>query len=354
MYKLLLIYSGHNTDLMTKIRNNESVNTHTKVALVVSLAVSLLVPYTIIPAFADATTFSGRAIGVSVDTAIVDLKLADTGELPPEGGVIDATVLTVNHELVQADVLLSVTTGFDSKAESEAATAEVILLPGTPNQITADFVRANSKATCGGISGDSEIVNLRLAGQQIEVSPGPNQTVSIPGVLTLIINEQIDSSNDKTNEIKVNALHLRLATGEEVIVSSARSDITCGEERKVPKDFVTGGGFINVDGGKANFGFVAGFKPNQDAISGQLNYIDHGARIHVKSIGITSYDGDVKTSTRTFSGQATINGESGFTFTVTVTDNGEPGRGADTFSIEISNGYTASGVLAGGNIQLHI
>ena len=39
---------------------------------------------------------------------------------------------------------------------------------------------------------------------------------------------------------------------------------------------------------------------------------------------------------------------------MTATDNGEPGKGRDTFSISIDcNGYTASGTLAGGNIKLH-
>ncbi|MFY3741380.1 MAG: hypothetical protein HMLIMOIP_001835 [Candidatus Nitrosomirales archaeon] len=347
---------------MTKIRNNESVNTHTMAPLVALLAVSLLVPYTLIPAFADATTFSGRAIGVSADVSVglekVDLKIADTGELAPEGGAIDATVLKVDHDLVQAQVLLSVTMGFDQQARSKAATAEVTLLPKTTTKITADFVRARSTATCSGVSGMSEIVNLTVAEESIFVSGEPNQKVSISGVGTLIINEQIDSSKDRTNEITVNALHLKLETvgmiTGDVIISSARSDITCGEERKVPKDFVTGGGFINTENGRANFGFVAGLKPGHDTISGQLNYIDHAGGMHVKSTSIISYDGDVNTSTRTFYGEATVNGVSDFTFTVTVTDNGEPGRGADIFSIDISNGYyKASGVLAGGNIQLH-
>jgi hypothetical protein len=318
------------------------------------LAAILLSPYAIIPANASGishTTYSGRAIGVSIHTAILDIKFADTGELPPQGGEIDATVLKVEHALVQAQVLLAVTMGFDKKAESEAATADVVLLPGTANQITAEFVRANSRATCDGASGGSEIASLKLGGQQIDVSGGPNQTVSVPGVFVLIINEQINSSNDKTKEITVNALHLKLATGEEVLLSSAHSDITCGENLNVPKDFVTGGGFINVNNGKADFGFVAGFKPGQSTVSGQLNYIDHAVGIHVKSLSIASYDGEGKT--RMFSGEAMINGISGYTFVVTVTDNGEPGRGRDTFGIRLSNGYAASEVLAGGNIQLH-
>jgi hypothetical protein len=40
------------------------------------------------------------------------------------------------------------------------------------------------------------------------------------------------------------------------------------------------------------------------------------------------------------------------TYQVDVTDNGEPGKN-DSFAITLSNGYSASGTLAGGNIQLH-
>jgi len=47
-----------------------------------------------------------------------------------------------------------------------------------------------------------------------------------------------------------------------------------------------------------------------------------------------------------------VNGVDGYTFTAVLTDNGEPGT-KDTFAIQISNGYQATGALAGGNIQLH-
>jgi hypothetical protein len=50
-----------------------------------------------------------------------------------------------------------------------------------------------------------------------------------------------------------------------------------------------------------------------------------------------------------FSGTCTLNKQPGFTFTVTVEDSG-PGS-SDTFRINLSNGYKASGTLAGGNIQ---
>jgi len=335
------------------IGNNRRVGVGLRPTIVLGMSVmiAILMAMPMAGATGARTTFSGRAFGVSVHTAFLDLKFADTGELPAEGGEIDATVLSVTTDVAQANVLLSVTMGFDQRAQSDAAVADVTLLPESPNQITAVFVSAESVATCNGVSGSSEIVDLRVGGQSIVVGTAPNQEVNVPGVLRLVINEQIDTSNGRTSSITVNALHLTLFTGDEVIVSSAHSDITCGRGTHVQKDFMTGGGFIEVNGGKANFGFVAGLKPGKTTISGQLNYLDHASGIRVKAETITAYDGTG--TTRTFSGDATINGAAGYTFSVTASDVAEPGRGADTFSISLSNGYSASGTLAGGNIQLH-
>jgi hypothetical protein len=314
--------------------------------------VALFAASSVFPALADnATTFSGRAFAVSVTTPLTGtVTFADTGQLPSQGGEIDATVLSVQTQQAQAEVLLSVTMGFDQHAESRAAVADVTLLPGSPNQIKVDFLQAHSLATCTGVSGDSEIANLQLGGQQIIVSGQPNQTVGVPGVLTLVINEQRTSSSGGTNSITVNALDLTLVNGIEVIVSSAHSDITCGVTTTVTKDFMTGGGFIIVNGAHANFGFVAGFKPGKSTLSGQLNYIDHSSGKHVKSTSVTAYSGSG--ACRTFSGPGTLGGQS-VDFTVNACDHGSPGRGSDTFGIQLSNGYSPSGVLAGGNIQLH-
>jgi hypothetical protein len=61
----------------------------------------------------------------------------------------------------------------------------------------------------------------------------------------------------------------------------------------------------------------------------------------------------VNPTTRHIEGTAQVNGQDGFTYQVDVADNGEPG-GSDTFTLQLSGGYGASGPLAGGNIQLHI
>src|SRR2546427_900949 len=318
-------------------------------------------------AHADSTTatgFSGRAIGVSVTAPLVGtLTLADTGPLPSQGGELDATVLTVNTQYAQADVLLSVTMGFDQTAKSEAAVADVTLLPGTSNQVTADFVRSQAVATCSGASGSSELVNLKAAGQTITGHGQPNHALTIPGVLTLVINEQTNSSAGRTNSITVNAIDLKTVDGIQVIVSSAHSDITCAPPPPVPpprvqKDFMTGGGFIVVNGYHANFGFVAGFKPGRSAPSGQLTYLDHGKGLRARVTSIDTYAPSGNTATtRTFTGQAEVNGVSGYSFTVTATDNGEPGTGNDYFTITLTGpnnfNYQAGNLLGGGNIELH-
>src|SRR5437867_223494 len=208
-------------------------------------------------ATADAPTrYSGRATGVSIHTSLLDTSFADTGDLPPQGGVVDATPVTVDASLAKAEVFLVITEGFDNVAQSEA-----------------------------------------------------------------------------------------------VIVSHAHSDIRCGGVTPVPKDFVTGGGFISVTGGSANFGFVAGYKPGASTSSCHLTYFDHAAGIRIQMTDLSDWGGSA--TTRTFKGLATVNGASDRA-TITVMDGGEPGRGVDTFRISLaSSDYVASGTLAGGNIQLH-
>jgi len=53
----------------------------------------------------------------------------------------------------------------------------------------------------------------------------------------------------------------------------------------------------------------------------------------------------------TFDGTCTVNGAP-CTFTVNVTDNGEPGT-TDTFTISVSGGPTEGGILRSGNILIN-
>jgi hypothetical protein len=128
----------------------------------------------------------------------------------------------------------------------------------------------------------------------------------------------------------------------------------------VCRDYVTGGGWIkvrtevkghhNYENCLASFGVSGGIKNGK--FWGQLSYNDHGkTEVKVKSTSVTAYL-VIDAVTRQIEGTAKINGKGSFTYKVVVVDNGENGRN-DSFSLELSNGYSASGNLTGGNIQLH-
>jgi hypothetical protein len=318
---------------------------------------------------ADSTRFSGQATVVRATVAgLQPIMLADTGPLPEEGGAQEATLLEYPvaglpdplNGALHAQVLHASTVAQGKQSESEASVANLDLsLSG--NAISADFLMARARAECQGgsasVSGSSQIAALTVNGQNVVVSGQPNQTVAV-GPVTVVINEQQAFVDGDFGDITVNALHVTVrdpltgAVLADVVISSAHADIMCAGPPPLGKDFVTGGGWITgtPSGAKANFGVAGGTKPN-DALWGHLSYIDHGNGMKVKGTGVTAYT-VVDSTTRQIDGTAAINGQAGFTYSVVVSDKGEPGRN-DTFSISLSNGYTASGKLAGGNIQLH-
>jgi len=225
------------------------------------------------------------------------------------------------------------------------------------NTIGADFLRASATAVCGpggaSASGDSELARLVINGHPVVVTGAPNQTITLPAGVQVIINEQ---SSNGSGDITVNALHVSVPgpLGQsDVIIASAHADITCpGPPPPAPcpgSDFVTGGGWIvSPSGSRANFAVAGGIKNGADW--GHLQYIDHGNGPRVKGTGVTAYTLTGPT-TRHIEGTADIDGTPG-TYKVDVADNGEPGRN-DTFSLTLSTGYSASDFLNGGNIQLH-
>ena len=321
---------------------------------------------------AAGVTYSGRAFGAFVNVNLLGLVvgpeyLSDTGPLPPSGGLLTNQLETVSIPgVLSATLMPTMTSGANGVARSEASLAALAVLPGNPAAVTATFVRAESEATCNGVRGATEVADVTFAGQAITVDPfAPNQTFEVPGVARLVINEQKTSTGGGTQDITVNAIHLTVTADSvvtaEVIVSSAHSDVQgCpGCPPKPPcADFVTGGGWIKVDNSKANFGFNAGFKPNATTPEIHLNYIDHNSGMQMKATSISVYrQGDTAT-TRHMEGNAEINGVPGFTYSIDVADNGEPGRHTDTFAIELNGAnfhYSAGSgeTLEGGNIQLH-
>jgi hypothetical protein len=306
----------------------------------------------------QSTTFSGDATVVQATVLGVRTELVRAGPLPSSGGADEETLLEASVPgLLTAEVLHASTVGQGNHSRSEASVAKLTATVGG-NTISAGFLMARAEAKCSNgnptTSGSSEIAELVINDQTIVVSGAPNQTILLP-VGRVVINEQSGGPGD----ITVNALHVVVDGVADVIIASAHADIGCPVAPPPPppppaptcRDFVTGGGWITgtPSGARANFAVAGGIK--NGALWGHLNYIDHGANLKVKGTGVTGYE-EVGPTTRRIRGTAEISGQPG-SYTVDVTDNGEPGR-ADVFDLTLSNGYGASGTLSGGNIQLHL
>ncbi|PYT69528.1 MAG: hypothetical protein DMG42_21475 [Acidobacteria bacterium] len=198
-----------------------------KLSLIATALAALLVSSPAASFAQSATTFSGEAVALKANAVGVSLALADTGALPSSGGSLSTSVASVNVAgIASADALKSSTSGSGSSSQSQSTLLDVNLLNGL---VAASVVKSNSSATCSGgqasTSGSAQLVGLTVAGQSILVS-NPNLSISLPGGISVIINQQTSSSGGTSGSVTVNALHV---TGPsiDIVVASAQSDITC-------------------------------------------------------------------------------------------------------------------------------
>ena len=112
---------------------------------------------------------------------------------------------------------------------------------------------------------------------------------------------------------------------------------------------VTGGGQIVASSGSTvAFGFDVNHTTRN--VRGECNVINLSPKRMIRCIDVSSLV--VTGNTATFYGHAVDSVAGGTTYVIRVVDNGEPGT-ADTFSITTASGFSASGTLSGGNIQVH-
>jgi hypothetical protein len=193
----------------------------------IAICLAAVIAVSPLTGLAQATTFSGQAVALRASAVGIALSLSDTGPLPAGGGNLKTSLASVNVPgLVSADVLSSATSGSGASSQSQSSAANVNLLGGL---VAADLVKSNSNATCSGgqatVTGNSELVGLVVAGQPV-VTVNPNVGLSLPGGISVIVNEQTSSPSGNTGAITVNALHVT-GPGVDIVVASAHSGITC-------------------------------------------------------------------------------------------------------------------------------
>ncbi|HVT36722.1 MAG TPA: choice-of-anchor P family protein [Nevskiaceae bacterium] len=193
--------------------------------------------------------YSGRATvvdaTVKVLTANAHVVLGDTGYLDPTGGTREDTVAQIDNPPplgLHSSTIDAITSGANGTASSHAE-VEKLAVTISALKITADVIEADTTAVCDqssqtvAPSGSSTIVNLKINGKGYAYSGKPNQKISIPGVATIILNEQ---SQPDVNSYSVNAIHVIVpgapgVASANVIISHAESGIvSCPCNTPVP------------------------------------------------------------------------------------------------------------------------
>jgi hypothetical protein len=319
---------------------------------------------------AAAQSYGGSATGaiVTVPTTGTTIRAA-TGTEPISGGGEEAGLLvgdipssaTGGVVGLGAGVMHSAIVGLD--ATRAEASMDAITLTISNNTITASFIMARGTASCGpAVTGSAILSNLVINGQSITVTGNPNQTVTLPNG-TAVINEQTSSISGTTGQITVNALHVTTTDPvthqqlADAILAQAAPQIGCSGTPATGA-FGTGGGWVLSNDGvdQATFGVVGGTEPD-NSVRGHLEFHDHGSLLDYK-LTSTSIDSPVTSSgcTTTFSGTgtSTANGvtNTAVTFTVTISDNGNPP--GDTFNLQTSDAYQNNNTtVVQGHIQQH-
>ncbi len=176
------------------------------------------------PVTASANTFGGRAYAAQATTLTGSTTYADTGPLLAAGGSLSASLQSITSASLSSGPATCGTSGSGSTASSTSSVTNVSAFAGLGSALGAALVSSRTDATCTAATGSSTISGLVFAGLAVTVTGAANQTVSVPLVGSLVINEQIVTS---ASALTVNALHLTLLTGEELIIASSHSDLAC-------------------------------------------------------------------------------------------------------------------------------
>jgi hypothetical protein len=209
--------------------------------------------------------------------------------------------------------------------------------------------------------GTAHTVTATVTDADAQPPPGIGVTFTVTGS----VNATLSCTTDASGECSVTYTGPSLP-GADLITGCADSDGNgttdpgepCGQATKAwllptsTPGHVTGGGHVlnPADGEEVAFGFNV--KSDSKGLKGNCTVVDKAPTRDVK-IKCLTVDSLVQSgNVATFFGQAEVNGVV-TTYRIDVTDNGEPGRNRDTFTIQTGTGYSAGGLLDNGNVQVH-
>lgn len=183
-------------------------------------------------------TFIAPVFDARSDSALLVSPLLDLGPLVPSSYQCTSVAGSNGNSAINAGLgtvgsLGALTTSASGTiaangtrtAAANAQTAKVSLLAGL---ITADEVITTAQAqqplTTSGpgtvtVSGSTTFTNLRIGGLAIAANPGPNTTIGLPLIGSVVLNQQTTVAGG--DGITVNALDVTLLTGTQLTVSTS-------------------------------------------------------------------------------------------------------------------------------------
>jgi hypothetical protein len=184
-------------------------------------------------------SIAGEAYGAAIQTPTASLARSPLATLDPASGMTDAEAASVSAVgVLAAESLVSITTGVigenAASAQSSSTLQNLNILNGL---ITAKAVRALASSASNGSSATSNAAGSGFVGLVVngialaDAPPAPNTQIALPGVGTVILNEQFQRGNGQTTSgLTVDMIHVRLkdsltgATTGEIITGAAQSD----------------------------------------------------------------------------------------------------------------------------------
>jgi len=161
---------------------------------------------------------TGSAFGVSATGTVT---IAPTPLAPPNN-----TVATIDQPpVLTARALSASSTPNATGVTSMASVADVNALAGA---VRATLITSTCTASGTTLTGSSTLAGLTLTGLPtgapitVPVNPAPNTVITIPGVATVVLNEQITSNNGQT--LTVNAVRITslvAAVPQEIIIADS-------------------------------------------------------------------------------------------------------------------------------------
>lgn len=341
-----------------------------------------------------ANTHAARAYSLSLAASVLGINIGippvpDTGQLPSNGGELDATLVKIDgvdlpiplpkQISLGANILHNTAFGSGNTSNAYSAVTDLNLAinNGLTNllSVSAGVLTAQSTVTCVARTRtvDSARTGSKIAKLVIKVLGVPivipaaapaNTKIALPLALKLlakgsiVLNEQITLGGRQV----VNAVHVNLevlgllnAAKIDLVISHAEANTTCGNGGDPDtctckaRDFVTGGGQIAVDGGTASFS-VNGRAANSNGPKGRVNLVDKTTRRHIKGDTLNDYQ-ILGPTARALSYTCTDNLGSGPTVCQAfIQDDGTSGAGSDQFGLYPD--YPSRFILHG-NIVLH-